>query len=87
MKRFALRERGIYHLSDGREFIACTSGDGEGYLLYSPQTWESYGLPEYRVHADGSLLSRGGRTRWHVEDLTDTGQSTEQWEAPPDCKS
>ena len=71
-----LKERGIYQLPDGRLFIVCASGR-DAYSLYPPQAWRSYGLAEYRIHADGRILSKGTPTRWRVEDLIDTGNAVE----------
>lgn len=70
-----LRERGIYSLPDHREFIVCASGDGVGYLLYSPATWRRYGLAEYRMQDNGRVLSRGMIVSWRAEDLRDTGRT------------
>ena len=69
-----LRERGIYRLPDAREFIACRSGDGAGYLLYNVETRTPYAA-DYRAQADGRVLSRGTATRWRVADLVDTGRT------------
>lgn len=69
-----LRERGIYELPDGRQFVVCVSGTG-AYSLYTPEAWARYGPAEYRIHADGRILSKGTPTRWRVGDLTYTGQS------------
>ncbi|MFN2455522.1 MAG: hypothetical protein ABR577_15025 [Pyrinomonadaceae bacterium] len=77
MPTVELRERGIYRLSDKREFIVCASGDGAGYLLYTREAWQRLGLPEYRLQVNGRILSRGVVTRWRIEDLHDTGKTIE----------
>ena len=76
MDRVKLKERGIYKLPDGRHFIVHASGRG-AYSLYPPQDWRSFGLAEYRIQADGRILSKGTPTRWRVEDLIDTGRVAE----------
>lgn len=78
MRETGLRERGIYRLPDGREFVVCASGDGEGHLLYSPGAWRRYGPAEYRAQVNGRILSRGLVTRWRLEDLKDTGGGADQ---------
>ena len=68
-----LQERGIYELPDGRRYVVCASGTG-AYSLYRNEDWARSGPAEYRVHADGRLLSKGVSTRWRAEDLTYTGR-------------
>jgi hypothetical protein len=72
-----LRELGIYRLPDKREFVACISSDEDGFLLFTPEAWESGGYSQYRVRSDGKLLSRGVPTRWSVDHLADTGRTSE----------
>lgn len=67
-----LRERGVYRLPDGEEFVAGIAHGG-GYALYNPQIWKRYGVPDYEVGVQGRLTRMGESTRWHVEDLLDTG--------------
>ncbi len=69
-----LRNLGIYTLPDGREFIVAAA-DSSGYSLFSPSGWEVYRMAEYRVGADGCLLSKGIATKWRVAQLADTGRS------------
>ena len=69
-----LRELGVYSFPDGREFVAHAAG-AEGYSLYTLRAWKTFGMAEYRVHADGRILSKGIPTKWSVEDLIDTGRS------------
>ena len=76
MERVRLIERGIYELPDRRHFVVCASGR-DAYSLYSVFTWDRSGLAEYRIQADGRLLSKGIPTRWRVEDLTYTGRLAE----------
>jgi hypothetical protein len=70
-----LRELGIYRLTDGREFIVSTIYN-DGCCLYPMQTWDTFGNAEFWVGPDGRLLSRGLPTLWHIQDLTDTGQTS-----------
>lgn len=78
MSTIELRERGIYKLPDGREFVICQSGDGAGYLLYNLEAWRRYGLADYRAQVNGRILSRGFVTRWRLEDLQDTGRTVDR---------
>jgi hypothetical protein len=77
-----LRERGIYSLPDGRQFVVCAAGDGAGHLLYSPGAWRRYGPAQYRARLDGRIMSRGLVTRWRLEDLEDTGGTAELLRSP-----
>jgi hypothetical protein len=70
-----LRERGLYRLPDGAEFVASPAARGGGYALYDPQVWKRYGLPDYQIDATGRLNKMGESTRWRAEDLIDTGQT------------
>ena len=76
MSRIILRERGIYALPDKREFVVhgCAR---DGYTFFSHQAWEGSGSSEYRLNTEGRLLSKGSRTRWRINDLTDTGRTAE----------
>ena len=69
-----LRELGVYSFPDGREFVAQATG-AEGYSLYTLRAWKTYGIAEYRVHADGRIFSKGRPTKYSIEDLRDTGRS------------
>jgi hypothetical protein len=71
-----LRELGVYRLPDGREFIVSTLYN-DGYCsLYPRHAWDTFGNAEFWVSPNGRLLSRGAPTRWRVQDLTDTGQTS-----------
>ena len=70
-----LRERGLYRLPDGGEFVASSAPRGGGYALYDPQVWKRYGLPDYQIDAQGRLNRMGESTRWLADDLIDTGQT------------
>jgi len=70
-----LRERGLYRLPDGAEFVANPAARGGGYALYDPQVWKRYGLPDYQIDENGRLSRMGESTRWSTEDLIDTGQT------------
>jgi hypothetical protein len=76
MPSIKLRERGIYALPDKREFIVRRSGS-DGYGLYPLQAWKRSEFAEYRLNTEGRILSKGTPTRWRVEDLIDTGRTTE----------
>jgi hypothetical protein len=70
-----LRERGLYRLPDGAEFVASLAPRGGGYALYHPQVFKRYGLPDYQIDTEGRLNRMGESTRWLAEDLIDTGQT------------
>lgn len=70
-----LRERGLYRLPDGGEFVASIAPRGGGYALYDPKIFKSYGLPDYQIDAQGRLNRMGESTRWFADDLIDTGQT------------
>ena len=70
-----LRDRGLYRLPDGGEFVASIAPRGVGYELYDPQVFKRYGLPDYQIDAEGRLNRMGESTRWLAEDLIDTGQT------------
>lgn len=69
-----LRELGIYALPDGGEFIVSTIYH-DSCSLYTLHAWDTSGMAEYRVGADGRLLHRNAHSVWGVEDLMDTGKS------------
>lgn len=71
-----LRERGIYKLPDGDEFVASFARGG-GYALYNPQIWKRYGVPDYEIDAQGRVTKMGESTRWRLDDLEDTGQTAD----------
>ncbi len=69
-----LRERGVYTLPDGEEFIASVARGG-GFALFNPRVWKRYGVPDYEVDPSGRLTQLGQSTRWRVDDLVDTGRT------------
>ena len=69
-----LRERGIYSLSDGREFVAHAVFRG-GYVFYTPEDWDLFGSYAFESAADGHLRWNGGRDQWRTEDLIDTSRT------------
>src|ERR1043166_6680515 len=71
-----LRERGIYALADGREFVAHAVFRG-GYVFYTPEDWQVFGPHAYESTADGHLRWNGQREQWHTEDLIDTTRTAE----------
>jgi len=70
-----LRERGLYRLPDGGEFVVGIAARGGGYELYDPQIFKRHGLPDYQIDAQGRLNQMGQSTRWSTEDLIDTGRT------------
>lgn len=66
-----LRERGIYALSDGREFVVHAVFRG-GYVFYTPENWELFGAHAHESTADGHLRWNGQTDQWRTEDLIDT---------------
>lgn len=66
-----LRERGIYRLPDGREFVINLNFQG-GYYFYTPGAWEFFGLHLYQSDEAGQLRLAGKRTDWLIEDLIDS---------------
>jgi hypothetical protein len=66
-----LRERGIYALADGREFVVHAVFRG-GYVFYTPKDWELFGSYAFESDAEGHLRSNGQGEPWCTEDLVDT---------------
>ena len=71
-----LRERGVYTLPDGEEFVASVARGG-GFALFNPQIWKRYGVPDYEVDPVGRVTQMGQSTRWRVDDLVDTGRTAD----------
>ena len=69
-----LRERGIYALADGREFVVHAVFRG-GYVFYTPEDWRLFGPHAYESTADGHLRWNGQREQWHTDDLIDTSRT------------
>lgn len=69
-----LRERGIYTLSDGREFVAHAVFRG-GYVFYTPEDWDLFGSYAFESDADGHLRWNGECDHWRAEDLIDTSRT------------
>jgi hypothetical protein len=69
-----LRERGIYALSDGREFVAHAVFRG-GYAFYTPEDWELFKPYAYESDADGQIRRNGQPDQWRKEDLIDTNRT------------
>lgn len=66
-----LRERGIYSISDGGEFVAHAVST-DNYVLYTTEAWEAFGLHAYESDGRGCIHLHGRSTRWQLNDLTDT---------------
>ena len=71
-----LRERGIYALADGREFVVHAVFRG-GYVFYTPEAWQLFGPHAYESTADGRLRWNGQREQWSTEDLIDTSRTAQ----------
>jgi hypothetical protein len=69
-----LRERGIYALADGREFVVHTVFRG-GYVFYTPEDWERFGGHAYESNAAGQLRWNGEPDQWSTEELIDTSRT------------
>jgi hypothetical protein len=75
VSEFKPRERGIYVLPDGTEFVVCDVGGG-GWNLYLQEDWNSFfPLTKYRAHPDGRIFLKGDVTPWRLSDLEDTGRT------------
>lgn len=69
-----LRERGIYALADGREFVV-HAVFRSGYVFYTQEDWDLFGPHAHESTADGRLGWSGEPDQWRIEDLTDTGRT------------
>jgi hypothetical protein len=69
-----LRERGIYALADGREFVVHAVFRG-GYVFYTPEGWDLFGAHAYESDRDGRLRWNGQPDQWRAEDLIDTNRT------------
>jgi hypothetical protein len=69
-----LRERGIYALADGREFVAHAVFRG-GYVFYTPEDWDSFGAYSYESDPQGRLRWNDNGDQWRIEDLIDTDRT------------
>jgi hypothetical protein len=69
-----LRERGIYALSDGREFVVHAVFRG-GYVFYTPENWDLFGAYAYESDANGQIRRNGEPDQWRTEDLIDTSRT------------
>jgi len=69
-----LRERGIYALADGREFVVHAVFRG-GYVFYTPEEWDRFGAHAYESDRDGRLRWNGQPDQWRAEDLVDTSRT------------
>ena len=60
-----LRERGIYALSDGREFVVHAVFRG-GYVFYTPEDWQIFGPHAYEANSGRTTaLERPTRSMAH----------------------
>ena len=68
-----LKDRAIYQLPNGRELIACLTGDQHIVLLGNSASVSSI----YELNSEGRLLVDGQLTAWQIDDLVDTGRVAE----------
>ena len=68
-----LKDRAIYQLPNGRELIACLTGDQNIVLLGNSASVSSI----YELNSEGRLLVDGQLTAWQIDDLVDTGRVAE----------
>jgi hypothetical protein len=69
-----LRERGIYALADGREFVAHAVFRG-GYVFYTPEDWDLFEAYSYESDPQGRVRWNGKGDQWRTEDLIDTSRT------------
>lgn len=69
-----LRERGIYSLPQGGEFVVHEVFRG-GYVLYTAAAWEFFGPYAYESDGAGKLRCDGRSTPWQIDDLADTNRT------------
>ena len=69
-----LRERGIYALADGREFVVHAVFRG-GHVFYTLEDWDCFGGHAYEANAAGHLRWNGEPDQWRTEDLIDTSRT------------
>lgn len=69
-----LRERGIYALADGREFVAHAVFRG-GYVFYTLEDWDLFGAHAYESNPTGQMRRSGQPDQWRSEDLIDTNRT------------
>ena len=69
-----LRERGIYTLPEGGEFVAHAVFRG-GYVFYTPVAWEFFGMHAYESDGTGNIHLNERFTGWHIKDLIDAGRT------------
>jgi hypothetical protein len=74
MRVRGLRERGVYRLPDGQEVVVSACG-GQEYCAFASPTYDSFGLAEYLITAEGRILKGTEPTGWGAEDLSDTGRT------------
>ena len=68
-----LKDRAIYQLPNGRELIACLTGDQHIVLFGNSASVSSV----YELNSDGRLLVDGELTAWQIDNLVDTGRVAE----------
>jgi hypothetical protein len=71
-----LRERGIYALADGREFVVHAVFRG-GYVFYTAEDWRVFGPHAYEATLEGQLRWSGQPNQWRTEDLIDTSRTAQ----------
>lgn len=71
-----MRERGIYRVPDGTEYVASKGPDGS-YFLFELSRWTNHGAVSLRVNDEGSVSRHGQPTNMRVEDFEDTGRTAD----------
>ena len=69
-----LRERGIYALPDGREFVVHEVFRG-GHVFYTIEDWDVFGTYSYESDSLGHLRWNGTGDQWSTQDLIDTSRT------------
>ena len=69
-----LRERGIYRLPNGMQYVA-SKGPDDMWFLFRLKHWALRGAVGLRVNHDDTISEKGRGTSWTVHDLEDTDQT------------
>lgn len=76
-----LRERGIYALSGGKEFVAHAVFRG-GYVFYTLEDWNLFGSHKFEYNGNGKIRWKGQPDQGRSEDPIDTNRT-----APPRARN
>jgi hypothetical protein len=72
-----MRERGIYRVPDGEEYVAIKGPDAM-FFLFRLESWFKHGAVDLRVNANGTISRKGATTLWKVGDFEDTGRTAQE---------